>query len=326
MKRILVIAIAMVLLGAATGFAQATNGAAAPSQPAAGATAPAAQPKTPPDLSFAQAAKTNPWGVRFGVAAFIVVGIAIIVLGSTTDILRDSQPQDFGGATPGGNKRYRRTFSLAQSQMAWWFCIILASYLYIICASPNAPDFPNLMDPSVLVLLGIGGGTALGGAVIDQVKGNQASANQAAGAPPVTNLDTFNADVSQLNASVAAAAAAQAAANAAAAANPQNAVLVANTAAAVTAANAAVAQLTAQVNQLAPKVASTNFFDDILTDVNGISLHRFQNVVWTLVLGVIFVADAVMHTTMPEFDATLLALLGISNGVYLGLKVPETPS
>jgi hypothetical protein len=322
MKRILAIAVAMVLLGAATGFAQATNGAApsqstAPVQTAAPpAAAPGATAKAP---TFEQVMKTNPKGFWLGVGAFVVVGVAIIWLGETTDILRDSQPQDFGGATPGAGKRYRRTFSLAQTQMAWWICITLAAYLYIVCANPDAPDFPNLMDPSVLVLLGIGGGTALGGAVIDQVKGNQASANQAAGAPPATTLDIFNADVTQLHTSDAAA---QAAADAAAAAIPPSPVLDA----AAAAAKAAVAAQAAIVNQLAPKVASKNFFDDILTDVSGISLHRFQNVVWTLVLGVIFVADAVIHTTMPTFDATLLALLGISNGVYLGLKVPETPS
>jgi len=27
---------------------------------------------------------------------------------------------------------------------------------------------------------------------------------------------------------------------------------------------------------------------------------------------------------MPDFSATLLALLGISTGTYLGLKIPET--
>jgi hypothetical protein len=29
--------------------------------------------------------------------------------------------------------------------------------------------------------------------------------------------------------------------------------------------------------------------------------------------------------SMPEFENTLLVLIGISNGLYLGFKIPETP-
>jgi len=252
----------------------------------------------------------------------------VIVLGQATDLLRDSQPQDFGGATPGGVRRYRRTFSLAQTQMAWWFCIILGSYLYIACANPTSGSFPNFVDPSTLVLMGIGSGTALGAAMIEQVKGNQSAANQAGGALPETNLDKFNSDVKQLTDAKSASAAATAAVASAAAA-PTDAGLAQAAAiavAAATAANANLAAPTAERDALAPKIASTNFFVDILTDVDGISLHRFQAFVWTLVLGGIFVEGVIANTTMPTFNATMLALMGISNGAYLGFKVPETPS
>ena len=42
-----------------------------------------------------------------------------------------------------------------------------------------------------------------------------------------------------------------------------------------------------------------------------------------LSLGVIFVASVYKDLAMPEFNATLLGLMGISSGTYLGFKVPE---
>ena len=65
------------------------------------------------------------------------------------------------------------------------------------------------------------------------------------------------------------------------------------------------------------------FIKDILRDSYGVNLHRLQCAVWTLVLGYIFISNTICGLTMPEFSATLLALLGISNGTYLALKVPE---
>lgn len=66
-----------------------------------------------------------------------------------------------------------------------------------------------------------------------------------------------------------------------------------------------------------------NFFSDILSDDSGISIHRFQMVVWTLVLGAMFLRSVIINLAMPQFDETLLALMGISSGAYLGLKIPE---
>jgi hypothetical protein len=45
--------------------------------------------------------------------------------------------------------------------------------------------------------------------------------------------------------------------------------------------------------------------------------------VWTLVLGILFIYSVWYRLSMPEFSATLLALLGISSGTYLGFKIPE---
>src|ERR1051325_3748505 len=69
---------------------------------------------------------------------------------------------------------------------------------------------------------------------------------------------------------------------------------------------------------------SQGFMTDVLRDNSGsVSLHRFQMFVWTLVLGIIFVASVYHDLAMPQFSATLLGLMGISSGTYLGFKVPE---
>ncbi len=72
-----------------------------------------------------------------------------------------------------------------------------------------------------------------------------------------------------------------------------------------------------------PGGTTRGFLDDHISDPNGVSLHRFQMFVWTLVLGIIFIGSVYKNPGMPEFRATLLGLMGISSGTYLGFKVPE---
>ena len=47
--------------------------------------------------------------------------------------------------------------------------------------------------------------------------------------------------------------------------------------------------------------------------------------VWTLALGVIFIVKVARNLEMPDFDTSVLGLMGISSGTYLGMKIPETP-
>jgi hypothetical protein len=76
------------------------------------------------------------------------------------------------------------------------------------------------------------------------------------------------------------------------------------------------------MQQLKPQ-QTEGFITDLLTDVNGISFHRMQMLVWTLVLGLLFVYTVWRRLSMPDFDAALLALTGITAGTYLGFKFPE---
>jgi hypothetical protein len=71
---------------------------------------------------------------------------------------------------------------------------------------------------------------------------------------------------------------------------------------------------------------SEDFLTDILSDANGVSFHRFQMAAWTLVLSVIFIKEVYENLAMPTFNTTLMGLLGLSAGTYLGLKIPEATS
>lgn len=66
---------------------------------------------------------------------------------------------------------------------------------------------------------------------------------------------------------------------------------------------------------------SQGFLTDLLTDGTGPSFHRYQMVLFTIILAVVFVVKVATNLVMPEFDATLLGLMGISNGTYLGFKL-----
>jgi len=68
---------------------------------------------------------------------------------------------------------------------------------------------------------------------------------------------------------------------------------------------------------------SLGFWRDLVTDEAGtVALDRFQIVAWTIVLGGLFLGSVIWELNMPEFSATMLALMGISSGTYLGFKLP----
>lgn len=73
---------------------------------------------------------------------------------------------------------------------------------------------------------------------------------------------------------------------------------------------------------------SNDFFINILSDEKGVSLHRFQAVVFNVVFGVGFLGSfckevAARQYPFIEFNEWQFALLGISASAYLGLKAAE---
>ncbi len=69
--------------------------------------------------------------------------------------------------------------------------------------------------------------------------------------------------------------------------------------------------------------SSEGFLTDLISDHFSVSIHRFQMVVWTFILGVMFMRSVLKSLAMPQFDDSMLILMGISSGTYLGLKIPE---
>lgn len=67
------------------------------------------------------------------------------------------------------------------------------------------------------------------------------------------------------------------------------------------------------------------FFTNILSDNNGISVHRFQALVFNIIFGLIFVFSFVLNgcSHFIQFDNLQLALMGVSSATYLGVKMNE---
>jgi hypothetical protein len=68
---------------------------------------------------------------------------------------------------------------------------------------------------------------------------------------------------------------------------------------------------------------SVSFIQDILKDELGYSVHRAQMFLWTVIMGIIFVASVIRFQQIPQLDESLLGLMGISSGAYVGLKTME---
>ncbi len=77
--------------------------------------------------------------------------------------------------------------------------------------------------------------------------------------------------------------------------------------------------------------ASQNFFLDILSDKNGVSIHRFQAVALNFVIGLWFIYKVLVNiknnsdvnSIIPNVDQNNLILLGLSAGTYVVLKSGE---
>jgi len=92
---------------------------------------------------------------------------------------------------------------------------------------------------------------------------------------------------------------------------------------AIDALEAKIAKLNAAVSPAESYRGGHAWCKDIVSDSNGLSFHRFQAVLWTLILGIVFVTTVLTRMSMPEFETTLLTLMGISHVLYLGFKIPE---
>ena len=73
-----------------------------------------------------------------------------------------------------------------------------------------------------------------------------------------------------------------------------------------------------------------NILLDILSDSNGVSIHRFQSLVFNITFGIWFISQVLQNFSghpaseiMPVIEQSNLILLGLSSGAYVALKTTE---
>lgn len=70
---------------------------------------------------------------------------------------------------------------------------------------------------------------------------------------------------------------------------------------------------------------SRGFLMDVLGTQNGVRFHRFQLLAWTVVATAVFWRQVVSYFAMPDFPISILTLMGISSGTFIGFKSKESP-
>jgi low affinity Fe/Cu permease len=246
----------------------------------------------------------NPFWSKIFAVFLSVAFTAFVLFAIRSDMLRDIGPQPTGVNKRG--QANRKPFSLGRTQMAFWFFLVITSYVFIWMVTGDV----NTITVTVLGLIGISATTALGSVLIDNGKSSDAQSQFAALQAEQAALQTR---INELNAK----------------ANATPPTATPEEVAELQAKRIRLQEVGQQLVALPPPVtpatapASQNFLTDILTGSEGVSFHRFQVGAWTITLGFIFLAQVFNSLLMPEFDTMLLALMGISSGTYLGFKYPE---
>jgi hypothetical protein len=234
-----------------------------------------------------------PWFSPLLVAGLALLLACILYLAARSNLLRDNPT-----STLNANANY--PVSLGRVQMAWWFYLVIAAYLYLWLLTGQS----STPTGSVLTLIGISTATGFAGAIIDRQKTSDAVTARAELDVQQTTLHNRITEIE--------------------AAHP-------------TAGSDLERELSSKRDQLQEsraRIAKTpavqpstsgGWLKDLFCDGDGVSFHRFQIIVWSIVLGIVFINAVHRDLAMPDFDAALLGLMGISSGAYVGFKFPEKP-
>jgi hypothetical protein len=222
------------------------------------------------------------------IGAILFLILACLYLGITTDLLRDTTlPRNPMGKFP---------FSLGLCQMAFWTIVVTGCYLFIWCSTSNY----NTFNSTALILIGISAATGLGASLINN-----------------SNLQTQGssrlspAEMAESNAGV----------------------LMGLRDQAITAlkglpaGDPGILGMSDRIRELSYRIRYiqkpfSRFLYDLLSERNYITFHRLQLIGWTLILAIIFICSVGSNLDMPTFDTSLLLLMGISSGSYIGFKWP----
>jgi hypothetical protein len=185
-----------------------------------------------------------------GIFAFIYIGFIVLFgwFANAPNLLRDPD---------GPVRNGKHVFSLSRCQLAWWFFIILAAWIFLLVTTASR----DTLNQTALIVAGIGSATALSGALAGKVKESVTGAS----------LADRVVDVGQRPGAF----------------------------------------------QRGPGA----WLFDVLSDDMTVGFHRFQLLVWNVILGVVFMFETWSDFTMPEFNTTLLGLLGLSAATFVGMKM-----
>jgi hypothetical protein len=218
----------------------------------------------------------------------------------------------------------QQTYSLARWQMAFWFTLIFAAFVCLFVVLWDT----NTITTQALMLMGISGTTALAAVEIDSIKDSPADAAnrglQALGLKAYADVLRVQQEIDSRKAELAGLPSE----------SPHDGHVRHGKQA------SPVEQRRRQLQteiQDRDNILRTYFakirpfltqgwFKDITTDINGTAIHRLQAVCWTLALGAVFVITVYRTLAMPDINANLLTLMGISSAGYVGFKYPEKNS
>ncbi|MEO6787037.1 MAG: hypothetical protein ABI318_12965 [Chthoniobacteraceae bacterium] len=270
----------------------------------------------------------NGWRQVFLFALIGAMGAGFLWLAKSTDVIRDP----LSPLRPDGAKPY----SLARAQMAFWFFLVVCSYVYLWLLTSSIDG----LNKTALMLVGIPSLTALGAFAIDagrsqgvnytvlRARTEQAEVNGPVDLKAMLQDKTIPAQRRKIAGVLA-----------------QREQLLAARTAISTGDNEALTASGRQLDTNQREILRLQFeldsmeYDlaylkrgpvaqlvlDWLTENQSrtVSFHRFQMLAWTLVLSIIFMARVLDQLTMPEFSDTVLGLMGISSGTYLGFRLPD---
>jgi hypothetical protein len=238
------------------------------------------------------------------VAGLLVIGLALAIclyMAGTTTLVRDPEgPVRLDGLPP---------YSLGRCQMAFWFFLVAGAFFFLWLVTGRG-DLDTI-NGSTLTMVGISAGTALGAAFIESKSAHTDESASSAAPEQIAypeRIRTAKAKLEAIRAELRAVPASEAART-----------------------NELQSQQRAtkqEVRELEQELRTyrsihrNEFLFDLLKERGVVSFHRFQIVVWTLVLGIVFASQVITKLAMPAFDQTLLLLMGISSGTYLGFKLP----
>jgi hypothetical protein len=258
--------------------------------------------------------------VRLACALAAVIAVISLVWGHarTRTTLRDSYLPQI--------RPSQQTYSLARWQMAFWFTLIFAAFVCLFVVLWDT----NTITTQALMLMGISGATALAAVEIDSIKDSPADAAnrglQALGLKTYADVVRVQQEIVERTTALTSLEPTASLPDAQAKQGKQ----------VRSSAEERRRQLQIEIqdrdnilrtyNAKIQPFLTQGWFKDITTDINGTAIHRLQAVCWTLALGAVFVITVYRTLAMPDFNANLLTLMGISSAGYVGFKYPEKNS